>query len=384
MKKTLLLDTNISSFPIYNYLINAGHFVYVIGSNPEDYLAKISPNYIDLDYRKISEVTALIESLEIEYIVPGCNDVSYACCVQLNANGKYTGLDSYEKSEIINNKEKFRIFATEHHLSIPKLLDRNSENIDHPIIIKPVDAYSGRGVTVIKKSEKEAVENAIQLAENFSTTKTCIIEEFVEGPLFSHSAFISSGKIMLDFIVEEHGSANPFAVDTSRVVYNFSSTLLEKIRAEILLMSDKLSLQDGLIHTQFIARDEQFWIIEITRRCPGDLYSQLIEISTDFKYAEMYAKPFVRVPMAIDNSELKSRFILRHTISQSEEIKFSSLEFKIPVQIERYFSLAKSGDLIAKSPFGRIGLLFLKCTSESEIKSLLSMTVKRGLYSIRD
>ena len=36
--KILLLDTNFSSGPIYNYLVESGNEVYVIGNNPNDFL----------------------------------------------------------------------------------------------------------------------------------------------------------------------------------------------------------------------------------------------------------------------------------------------------------------------------------------------------------
>ena len=69
-------------------------------------------------------------------------------------------------------------------------------------------------------------------------------------------------------IVEEHGTANPFVVDTSRVSYDFPSATLEGIRNDIMPLAGELRLQDGLIHTQFIKAGNQCWLIEVTRRCP--------------------------------------------------------------------------------------------------------------------
>ena len=48
----LLLDTNFSSAPIYEYLIEEGNEVYVIGNNPNDFLAKSAKNYIQSDIQK--------------------------------------------------------------------------------------------------------------------------------------------------------------------------------------------------------------------------------------------------------------------------------------------------------------------------------------------
>ena len=50
MKKALLLDTNVSSFPTYEFLLSKGYDVYVIGGNPSDCLAKYTTNYINCNY----------------------------------------------------------------------------------------------------------------------------------------------------------------------------------------------------------------------------------------------------------------------------------------------------------------------------------------------
>ena len=48
--KVAIIDTNFSSSPIYEYLVKLHFDVFVIGNNPNDYLAKISPNYVNIDY----------------------------------------------------------------------------------------------------------------------------------------------------------------------------------------------------------------------------------------------------------------------------------------------------------------------------------------------
>ena len=279
MQKALLLDTNVSSAPIYNYLINSGFEVFVIGGNPDDFLAKSVKNYINSDYSDIDSTREILEKMDIDFIVPGCNDLSYQVCATLNSGGKYYGLDLLETTEKINNKGKFRKFAAEIGLSVPRLISDQNMGEVWPVIVKPVDAYSGRGMTIVLEAERGFLQEAIDCARKFSRSKTCIVEEYVEGQLYSHTAFIANRNIVADFIVEEHGTANPFVVDTSRVRYDFASDMLSRIRDAIVLLAKKLNLVDGLVHTQFIENGGSFWLIEVTRRCPGDLYSQLIELS---------------------------------------------------------------------------------------------------------
>lgn len=382
MKKILLVDTNFSSAPIHDYLIQEGNEVFVCGCNPNDYLAKSSKNYINVDYSDLDQMRYLIQSLAIDHIVPGCNDRSYQVCAALAACGHFSGLDSCETAEIINNKGKFRAFARQTGLPAPRVIPIEQVGDIWPLIVKPVDAYSGRGMTIIQKSEANRLQVAIQQAESFSKTETCIIEEFVSGQLFSHSAFLTDRTIENDFIVEEHGTANPFVVDTSRVINDFPTDMLQRIRSCVLQVAIQLNLVNGLIHTQFIARGNSFWLIEITRRCPGDLYSQLIEKSTGFPYAEAFTKPFLNQQVTNYNQQLRKAYILRHTISQPSEKICNSLQFNLPLQIEKFVTLSISGDKIKGSPFGRIGLLFIKTFSENELSMLLKRTLNRDIYTI--
>lgn len=382
MKKILLVDTNFSAEPIHDYLVQAGNEVFVCGGNPNDYLAKSSKNYINVDYSDLDQMRDLIQSLAIDHIVPGCNDRSYQVCAALGACGPFSGLDNCETTEIINNKGKFRAFATQTGLPVPRVISIEQVGDIWPLIVKPVDAYSGRGMTIVQKTEANSLQAAIQQAESFSKTGTCIIEEFVSGQLFSHSAFLTGRTIENDFIVEEHGTANPFVVDTSRVIDDFSTDMLQRIRSCVLQIAIHLNLVNGLIHTQFIASGNSFWLIEITRRCPGDLYSQLIEKSTGFPYAEAFTKPFLNQQATNYNQRLRKAYILRHTISQPSEKIFNSLQFNAPLQIEKFVALSISGDKIKGSPFGRIGLLFIKTFSENELSMLLKKTLNRDLYTI--
>jgi len=166
------------------------------------------------------------------------------------------------------------------------------------------------------------------------------------------------------------------------VIYDFPKDMLEKIRDSVLLMINSLNLVDGLIHTQFIKKDEQFWLIEVTRRCPGDLYSQLIELSTSFPYVEAYVRPFLNSKLELNEFNINEKFVMRHTISQTTDCPVNSVQFKIPIQIENLVLLSLAGDMVKASPFGRVGILFAKTQSSSELNSLFEATLKRNLYNL--
>lgn len=383
MAKVLLVDTNVSASPLYQCLRNAGHEVYVTGGNPNDFLAKSARNYIQLDYSDTTALSELITRLEIDYLVPGCNDLSYKVCAALNADGRFPGIETLENNEVLNNKESFRFFATEQGLPVPKVYSTDDlSKIEFPVIVKPVDAFSGRGITIIQEDNRPLLNAAIVEARKQSRSGSYLIEEYVSGQLHSHSAFIANGSIVSDMLVEEHCTANPFAVDTSRVLTDFPAHVLYILRSAIQKMAKALQLTDGLVHTQFIRNDNSVWLIEPTRRCPGDLYSRLIEMSTNLNYAENYVRPFLGLPYSFTSDARVKRLVMRHTITDTEGGHFWTLRFNEVIKVSEYVALCISGDPIKPAPFGRIGILFASAADEQEFENLYQNAINRTLYRV--
>lgn len=381
MSKVLLVDTNFSSGPIYQFLVQIGHQVTVVGGNPKDALAKCIDDYVNFDYTDINKTKGLIAERQIEYLVPGCNDRSYLVCAEINSDGRFPGIDPIETAEIINNKGKFRAFAARHDLPTPRVLAEQEIGTRWPVIVKPVDAFSGKGVTILHEQNKGELASALRYAREASRTGICIVEEYVEGQLYSHTAFIRGGEIIVDYIVEEHGTANPFVVDTSKVIYDFPPSMLAGVRNNIHLLASKLALKDGLVHTQFISNGEAYWLIEITRRCPGDLYSQLIELSTGLNYVENYTRPFVGQGFSF-NLAPKPSWIMRHTLTQPFEYILGSISFNTALNIKKWVPTSQTGDRLRASPYGRVAILFAEEETEQKLNYIFETTIKRKLYSV--
>jgi len=378
MEKVLLLDSNLASYPMYQYLIDANYEVFVAGANENDFLAKYSKNYLNFNYSKYRLLIKNIEKYNIKYIIPGCNDISYFCCAKVNEHLNFSkNIDSYKITELLNNKNSFKKFALENKISVPKLT--NNFYDFKSCIIKPVDSYSGKGNTIVCSTNYDEIKIAKKIAIENSKIKKFLVEEYVEGQLYSHSAFLSKGKIAIDFIVKEYCIANKFAVDTSYYCNDFNKN---QIRQEIQKIVKNLNLKEGLIHTQFIKNKNSIKILEVTRRCPGDLYNLLIQKSTGFNYAKAYVDPFLNKNFQNIKNKLKKNCIIRHTITSTENLQFKSLKFKKNIDATDLFILNLSGNFLNIAPKSRIGILFSKIKSNKNFNKILNLFLNRKIYKI--
>src|SRR5271154_7015864 len=105
--RVLLLDTAFGAAPIYDWLVRTGHDVWVVGNLPNDLLAKkAGGKWIDQDYSQVWGVEQHVRRHRIDYIVPGCTDISIETCLQLRTNSGL--LDTPDTNRILSNKEAFR------------------------------------------------------------------------------------------------------------------------------------------------------------------------------------------------------------------------------------------------------------------------------------
>ena len=391
MAKVLLVDTNFSVQPIYQELVRLGHEVHVVGGNPSDCLAKSCQRYWHIDYADTRALKDLVEKEQFAYLVPGCTDRSYSSCA-IVSQGRFPSIAPVNVDEDLNQKDRFRSLGQRLHLSVPRVQWQDSEKesdgpllsnvyLRWPLVIKPVDGFSGKGVTILLHADATALRQAVMAARSASARGLCLIEDCVQGQLFSQSAFLCDRRVVQDFFVEEHCTANPFVVDTSRVVPEVPPELRAKLRQAIDAIAIELNLGDGLIHTQFILDGGQPWLIEITRRCPGDLYSQLIELSGGTGYVNNYVRPFLGLPVSIQNPQPYVP-VMRHTVSVPAAQGFDHLHFRQPLLLERWIPLRVTGGPLEPSPIGRIGILFARAKDENELDILYATTLDRQLYDV--
>lgn len=380
MAKLLIADTNFSSGPIREYLLSQGHEVHIAGGNPNDFLAKGTPNYHVCDYSQPDELKRLALQLGVDAVLPGCNDQSYFSCAQL-AHG--IAIDTPATTLALADKQQFRRLAAELKLPTALTFEQFPPPEAFPIIVKPANAYSGHGISILQTCDEGAFSSAMDKAKAACREGKAVAEQFIEGQLYSHSAFLYNKQIVWDVIAAEYGGANPFVVDTSYVMPAPEERLINTMRDCIETLAKHLGLIDGLIHTQFIANDKQLVLIEITRRCPGDLYSHLIKLSTGFNYVGAYADALLGLSFKHQHQiDRPHRYVMRHTVTSPTQMRLSQLRFNQPLELIMQINLATTGEQIAPSPRSRISLLFSQFKSQQLLEDVVVKAVNRTLYSL--
>jgi len=359
----LLVGTSFAAVPFLLYLKSLGYRVAVCGKRPDEPCVGLADRYYPVDYSDTAALSALVRSERFSALVPDCNDRSYLSAAIVAEEFGFGGYDSPDTVGIILNKAKFRTFGMQHGLPVPKAvisLDTNTDScsgLSFPLMVKPVDSYSGRGIAKVEESSK--LQNAIETAYAESRTEGIVVEEFKSGSLHSHSAWVRRGRVEVDFFVDEFCTMYPYQVNCS----NYPSRIQEKTKSRVRECINELvglmGLTEGLLHTQFILSGDGFYLIESTRRCPGDLYYYLISKATEAQYAENYVLPFLGRAFDIKKSTNEMCW-LRHTVSLSRDVVFWGFQHGIDSHAIEIFPLRNVGSLVRQAPYGRMAILFAR------------------------
>ena len=367
-RKVLIADAGFSVMPIVRALKNEGYFVGVCGGVPADPCHSLADESFVIDYSDSKLLQKIFVSNKYQFLVPGCTDISYLSSAKVAAKLGLPGYDSTLIANTIFNKLNFRRWCAKTGAPSPKYAEDISElnKFNYPILAKPVASFSGRGISKIL--------NRAQLKKLFSDgveSEEFIFEEFVGGQLYSHSAFIRNHKIVDDFFVQEYCTVYPYQVNSSCLDASLKTAIKNEVRLAIEKMSQNLDLCDGLIHTQFISNQKQFWFIEVTRRCPGDLYSKLIEYSTGVDYAGLYARSFCDTKLRRSNRVMRGqRYFSRHTLSAENEAIFGGITCTVNSKSAAMVTLKKSGEILRPAPYDRAAVLFFEHSTKNDMRQI--------------
>ena len=374
IKRALLVGSSFSAVPILFRLKSRNIHVSVCGSIAEDPCHGYADRSYFIDYSDKDALLRLVRAEGFDYIVPSCNDYSYMSCAWVAQHCGFSGFDSFDVADILHTKARFRRMMRDGGLRSPRFvhLDENapvsSGDLTYPVLVKPTDSFSGRGVT--KVGSPADLQHSVSHAVASSRSRGVVIEEFVDGNLYSHSAFIKDRNIAFDVFVDEFCTVYPYQVDCSCHPSSLSDQIKDAVRAETVKLMNHLNLTDGLLHTQFIASGGAFWIIECMRRCPGDLYYTMIELSTSVDYIDLYVKPFVQEEIPDVTAPSNPRCIGRHTISVSSPVAAFMYSHSIPAKEVRTVPLKESGKMLKAAPFDKLAILFAEFDSRDEMHKI--------------
>lgn len=380
MKKMLMVGGSHGEIPLIEAARKMGYEVITTGNQPEGLGHPYADRYVPCDFSDKEAVLRLAEELRVDAICSGCNDFAYLSTAYACEKLELPGHDSYETALWIHHKDKYRILAGSLGIRTPaayscrslKELKEACGHMSFPVIVKPVDLTGGKGI--MRCDGPEQLEKACENAMGITREDYFVAEEFVTGTNHGFSAYIQDEKVTFYFADNEQYYHNPYLVSGASAPGDVPESALRQLCADCEKIAKKLRLVDGILHIQFILREDgEPVIIEVCRRAPGDLYVHLVELATGVDYPAYIVAGEAGIKMPPLSLHRAKGYDVRHCIMADREgrVKGVRVDDEIRPYITEQMLWCQKGEKIEDMLKYKAGIVFLHFEDEKTYRYYL-------------
>lgn len=329
------------------------------------------------DYSDRHAMRDLALELDVSSVVAGCNDFAAISAAYVAEDLGLGGHDPYETSLQIHHKDRFRHLLSEVGLPTPGsviLTDPRRANelcadLGFPVIVKPVDLTGGKGIAVCATQDEVAAAASQALA--LSREGHVVVEQFLEGSRHGFSCFVVQRKVGFWFADDERYYKNPYLVSGTATPSTLPASAIDELISAVEVISEHLEVVDGLMHVQCILTPDGPVIVELCRRCPGDLYPEFVRLATDFDHAGLVVRAEVGMEIGAAASK-EPRAVARHCLMAASDGAVSSVQIAngLASALLDEMTWWTPGDVIGNHLVEKLGILFFGFSTAEEMRRI--------------
>jgi carbamoylphosphate synthase large subunit len=239
--------------------------------------------FYQLQIFDIEEVKNLAIKEGVDFLITVCADQVLLIVAQVS---EMLGLPCYidlRTAQMVSDKEIMKQTFFKHkiptsHYAVMDELDTLAINhLHYPLIVKPVDSYSSRGVRKVQNEEelRLAFDDAVQI----SRSNRVVVEEFCAGEEISIDVYVAEGKahVLCVSNSEKIKDDEKFIIFRGRYPAKASENVLSQIDHVAQQIADAFNLKDSPMLIQVITDGEQISVLEFCARTGGSMKYLMIK-----------------------------------------------------------------------------------------------------------
>lgn len=265
-----------------------------------------------LDAEKILEIACKYHA---DIVISTCGDqTNTTACYVAEKLGLLVPYN-YETALKVTNKALMKQVMIENDIPTSKyyviknIEDINSYHLKYPVIVKPTDSYSSKGVRKVSTAS-EKIEEIVQIALDISRKKEAIIEEYIIGTEIGIDCFVKNGEAVVLMVKERRkiNKNNNFAQQIYGCIWPIplSNEILSQIKTIANQIANAFNLQNTPLMIQAIINDKSVSVIEFGARIGGGESYKIIKESTGFDYLDAAIDSFLGNEVVINNHKPNS------------------------------------------------------------------------------
>lgn len=291
-KKLLVLGGTSAVYDVLRFARDLGIYTIVTAENIIDEVAAMCDETIHISTSDIDALADYISENGVSGVMTGASEFNIQQCIKI---AERTGIHFYttqKQWDMCDNKASFKALCREYGVPVVKQFDpEKPESFQYPVIVKPVDACSARGITVCydDASYRAAAKKAVE----YSSSGRIIVEKYIEngGTTISAKYILNHGKLYLQ-AVGDRWVLNPDggkALITWAAQYpsKHTSYYIKNIDPLVRNMFEKAGLKDGCLFMEAMPTKDGIYFYEMGYRISGGMTYKITEMTTDVNELKM-------------------------------------------------------------------------------------------------
>lgn len=252
----------------------------------ENCLARAIPDkFYKVNIFNIEDVKKIAVDEKVDFIITVCADQVLLVVAEVSEMLGLPCYIGYKQAQDVSDKIRMKKIFKENKILTTKYLELESldmneiAKLNYPLVVKPVDAYSSKGVRKAE-TEKELIAYYNE-AKKISRSGGVIVEEFFEGEEISVDAFVLNGKAHILSITnsEKVKDKDRFVIFRGRYPAAIPDTIRNQIEDVAQKIADSFGLVNSPLLVQLLHNNENISVLEFCARTGGNMKWLLIKNS---------------------------------------------------------------------------------------------------------
>lgn len=289
-----------------------GVYTIVTGIHPDAPTRKLADESYVIPSDDHESLSLLIKEKEIDGVMTGASEFQIQNMIQLCEKVGLPIYASEKQWNICQNKESFKKLCRdfgvpvvpEYHIT-QEMTSQDLANVRYPVVVKPVDACSSKGLSICKNEEELKI--AVPYAISASETGRFIVEKCITSDYgFGCRYIANNGEIILSALCDRY-TVDEFdgrAHISSAAVFpsKLTDVFIRDINSKVIAMFKSIGLANGTFFMQALVdrEDNQIYFHEMGLRLSGGLIYSMLEASCGYNDVKMMIRYALGGPMATD------------------------------------------------------------------------------------
>ncbi|MDO5138481.1 MAG: ATP-grasp domain-containing protein [Oscillospiraceae bacterium] len=281
--KALVVAGGMPQISLINQLKERGVETVLVDGSPTPVALPYPDKFYNVNIFDIEAVKAIAVEEKVDFLITVCADQVLLVVSQISEELGLPWYIDYTTAKLVSDKELMKkIFVekgipTSPYVVMDEFDVEKTRCLHYPLIVKPVDAYSSKGVK--KVLNEDELRLAFEEAKGISRTRNAIVEEFFQGEEISADLFIEDGKVHVLCI----SNSDKVKDDKHFAIFrgSFPVQATEEIKHEIARVCQQVAeafgLKNGPMLVQMLTDGEKVTVLEFCARTGGAMKWLLIK-----------------------------------------------------------------------------------------------------------